>query len=336
MMYSAPSSSHEPSDIEQAEPVEQAVPELPLVVGAGLASSALTNSGRPMAHGSRSMPVFPTTDGLFDAVYACTGDEAETVHRARIETALAIKQRELEIEAARDERHQILEQASMDPFEGTPPAALNAFLYAREHKLGPMLESGLMAVPLLGTVIGGAKLARRGLNSLPMLESAPKQLPYYPPIGRGLTSTVREFGSDEVLKEIQPKRRHTYEPIEITPEEKERLAESIVVVISWLRESLGELIPETRLAGPGFIRQTKIDGTGAAQQGFFKRTWAYFRLRRAVRKAVRALNSRGAPPIAPNGWTHRIDRSGGNLRFDKQDRMRWVDPVLIGDDNWWR
>lgn len=282
----------------------------------------------PVAIGPGSMPVYPTTDGVFDTAYGCARNEEPPVERARIETALTLKQDELEKEEKRRQRHEILEDASMDFFENLPPALLNAFLYSREHELGPALFNATAALPLLGS------LMVRGKRGLQAGSSAVKQLPYYPRIATpGSTSVVRDYGPGEVLKEIMPIYRQTGVLVDLKPGEREKLAELMVTATTGLRSAMGK-IPETRLAGPGFIRQTKVEGLGFFDLNWKKWLPALMNMRRAGKEAQAWAKTH--PLDLPEGWEMRIDVGKGNFKFDENGNIKgWVDPFWIGHQDWW-
>lgn len=301
-------------------PVDGAPPELPVVLGQG------------------SMPIYPTHDGIFAEAYGCTNDSdnAAAIERTRIETALALKHEELEKEDKRRRRHEVLEEASMDFLEGTPPALLNAYLYAQEHELGPAVFNAAMAIPLLGTIGGGV---RQGFHRA---SSALKQIPYHKPIGEGSTSIVRPYGPLEVLKEIIPIYRETDVLARLKPGDQERLAELLVAGTTALRGVIGEQIPETRLAGPGFIRQSKVEGLVSGSldwkpwlRALINRFW----FRRRVRKATNALRKDNKLfPGVPwrNGWVFTEDLHTRNfVHHENGDIKALVDPYWIGDPAWW-
>lgn len=281
----------------------------------------------PVMIGPCSMPVYPTTEGVFDRAYGCAGDDAQPFERARIESALALKQDELAKEEKRRQRHEVLEEASMDLFEGTPPALLNAFLYSREHELGSALFNAAAAFPFLGS------LMMRGKRGFQLGSSATKRIAYHPRIGAGSTSIVREDGPGKVLKEIIPIYRQTGVLVDLKPGEREKLTELLVVATTGLRSAMDQ-IPETRLAGPGFIRQTKVEGLHLLDLHWTKWLSAFLNMHRAGKKAK--AWAKAHPLDLPKGWEMRIDTGMGNFRFDKNGNINgWVDPFWIGDESWW-
>ncbi len=178
------------------------------------------------------------------------------------------------------------------------------------------------------------QFARAGAANQPLL------LTYEPQIGQGATSSVRFWGNDYVVKEMSPVDA-LGKSISLNAADRAQLAEATVREINILREARPDLIPETVIQGPGFIRQTRVEGLTFEDLSNTAKDRALVHMGDAVRDAENALGIKPYlledlaaglpdPKRLANGWQRSIDYNKANFRFNADGSLKsWFDPVWI-------